>query len=65
MIYQLKDGPTLIGYGRSLDEAVKIACDINRRVGDEPTDEIIMKQMIDVGAIKVRELPEGNDARPS
>jgi hypothetical protein len=60
MIYQLKDGPLVIGYGRSLNEAVYLACDTNRRLGDEPSDETTMKQMIDTGVIKVREIREEN-----
>lgn len=57
MIIQLKDGPLLIGVGRTLNEAVYEACDINRRLGDTPTDEPTMKRMIDEGLIKVREMP--------
>lgn len=56
MIYYLKDNGQTIGYGRSVDEAVRIACDINRRVGDQPTDVVDMKAMIDNGTIKVREV---------
>jgi hypothetical protein len=58
MIVQLKDGPLVIGYGRNLDEAIHQACDINRRLGSEPHDEPTMKRMIDVGAIKIREIPD-------
>jgi hypothetical protein len=61
MIVQLKDGPLVIGYGKNLAMAIHIACDINRRVGDYPTDEHDMKRMIDVGAIKVREMREAGD----
>ena len=56
MIYQLRDGPQCIGFGRTLDEAVREACDINRRIGDSPTDEREMKALIDNGSIKVREM---------
>jgi hypothetical protein len=55
MIYYLKDNGQTIGYGRSIDEAVHIACDINRRVGDMPTEPAMMKAMIDNGTIKVGE----------
>jgi hypothetical protein len=56
MIYQLKDGPLTIGFGRSLDEAIQFACSTNRQVGDTPTDPLEMKAMIDNGTIKVREI---------
>jgi hypothetical protein len=56
MIYQLRDGPLCIGLGRTLDEAVQQACDINRRIGDSPTDQQEMKALIDNGSIKVREI---------
>lgn len=62
MIVQLKDGPLVIGYGRDLDDAVRLACDINRRLGSDPTDPAEMKRMIDSGTIKVREMPEQGDA---
>lgn len=55
MIVYLKDGPLMIGLGRNVDEAVRQACDINRRVGAMPCDVWEMKAMIDNGTIKVRE----------
>lgn len=62
MIVQLKDGPLVIGYGRDLSEAVRLACDINHRLGSAPTDPAEMKRMIDSGIIKVREITEQGDA---
>lgn len=56
MIVQLKDGPLVIGFGRTLDAAVRFACDTNRRVGASPTDYHEMLALIDTGSIKVREM---------
>lgn len=56
MIVQLKDGPLVIGFGKNLDEAIRVACDINKRVGDQPTSQLEMLALIDAGVIKVREI---------
>jgi hypothetical protein len=61
MIVQLRDGPLVIGFGRTIDEAVRIAVDINKRVGDEPTCPHELRRMIDCGSIKVREIRERGD----
>jgi hypothetical protein len=58
MIVQLWDGPLVIGFGKSLDAAVRLACEINQRIGDAPTDRHEMLALIDTGSIKIRELPD-------
>lgn len=60
MIYYLRDGGLCIGIGRDVDEAVRNACDTNRRIGATPTDVQEMKAMIDTGSIKVGEYGRDN-----
>lgn len=59
MIFLIKDGNNITqGRGFSLNEAVAETCEINELIGEGPTNPEDVKKLIDVGALRVREIQE-------